>query len=155
MEEDKRLQAAGALAAIVALVLVVVQFAGGRAAPGASSGPGWYSRVNPFGSQPSAGPAPAYERPAPELAPPERVMTNAASRQFSSPTSAGSSGGLAGAEPVSAPDAAASAPMSAPRLAGGGYVDLPDGGRAPVASAVAPRAPPAAGRASPPPPARP
>lgn len=153
MEEDKRLQAAGALAAIVAFVLVVVQFSGGRAAPKASSGPGWYARINPFGSAPSADPSPAYERPAPELAPPERVMTNAASRQFSSPTSAGSSGGLAGAEPVSAP-AAAATPMTAPRLAGGGYVDLPGGGNAPTAGGAASFARPPGGRTNAPPPGR-
>lgn len=153
MEEDKRLQAAGALAAIVAFVLVVVQFSGGRAAPKASSGPGWYARINPFGSAPSADPSPAYERPSPELAAPERVMTNAASRQFSSPTSAGSSGGLAGAEPVSAP-AADATPMSAPRLAGGGYVDLPGGGNAPTSGGAASFAPPSGGRSSPPPPSR-
>ena len=153
MEEDKRLQAAGALAAVVAFVLVVMQFAGGRAAPKASSGPGWYARINPFGSAPSVDPSPAYERPAPELAAPERVMTNAASRQFSSPTSAGSSGGLAGAEPVSAP-AAAATPMSAPRLAGGGYVDLPGGGSAPTAGGAASFARPPGGRAGAPSPGR-
>ena len=151
VEEDKRLQAAGALAAIVAFVLVVVQFSGGRAAPKASSGPGWYSRLNPFGSAPSDRPSPAYERPAPELAAPERVMTNAASRQFSSPTSAGSSGGLAGAEPISAP-APGAAPMTAPRLAGSGYVDLPGGGNAPTSGGAASFAPPPRARAAPPPP---
>lgn len=142
MDDDKRLQAAGALAAIAGLVILVVQFSSGRAAPKASGGPAWYSRVNPFGSAPSERPAGRYEPPAAELAPPERVMTNAAARLFSSPTSAGSAGGLAGAEPPASERANVSASFSAPRLSGTS-VDIPGGGRAPTSgSSAAPAAPP-------------
>ena len=144
MEDDRRLQAAGALVAIIGLVLLVIQYAGSRPAPKTGGGPGWYSRVNPFGSQPDPGPAPAYEAPAPELPPPERVMTNAATRQFSSPTAAVSAGGLAGAESP-APSAPPYSTMNASRLVNAS-VDIPGGGRAPSAGGMIPRsAPPPAG----------
>ncbi len=134
VEEDKRLQAAGALVAIIGLVLLVIQFSGNRPAPKASGGPGWYSRMNPFGSAPSAEPAPASEAHA--LAPPERMMTNAATRLFSSPTSDGSNGGLAGAEPPPTPPEQSNAPMNSPRISGNasmGYSGGGGGGRAPMA----------------------
>jgi len=152
VEEDSRLPAAAALAVIGALVFAVIQYAGGRPAAGAAAGPGWYSRISPFGSAPSARPAPASE--ASELAAPERMMTNAVTRQFSNPTSAGSSGGLAGAEPSVPADSSASASMSAARLSGVGNVDLPGGSRAPTAGGAssfgpAPGPGPGPGRAAP------
>lgn len=126
VEEDKRLQAAGALVAIIGLVLLVIQFSGSRTARNQSAGPGWSSRLNPFGSAPSADPAPAGA--APTLAPPERMMTNAAKRLFSSPTSAGSTGGLAGAEPAAAPADASNASMNMSHLAGNASMNIPGGG---------------------------
>ncbi|MEQ1919640.1 MAG: hypothetical protein ABL955_10615, partial [Elusimicrobiota bacterium] len=126
MEEDKNIQAAGALVVIVGLVLLVVQFASNRPVAKTSGGPGWLSRINPFGSAPSDGPSPASAAPA--LAPPERMMANAATRLFSSPTSAGSSGGLAGAEDPPAPPDASNTPMTSPRLGSASMDSLGGGG---------------------------
>ncbi len=126
MEEDKRLQTVGALAAIVALVLIVIQFAGRPSKP--STGPGWFSHVSAFGSAPYARPDQASAPAEPVLAPPERMMTNAATRMFSAPSGA-TSGGLAGAEP---PLTEPQASMNPTRLSRSG-VDLPGGGNAPTA----------------------
>ncbi|MDP3543651.1 MAG: hypothetical protein Q8T11_14370, partial [Elusimicrobiota bacterium] len=147
MEEDKRLQAAGALVAIIGLVVLVVQFAANRPAASPSAGPGWHSRYNPFGSAPSSRPGP-HSPPADGLAPPERMMTNAATRLFSSPAPAGSVGGLPGAEAPSPQPRSADASFSPPRLAGSS-VDIPGGGRAPVSGGLAAPPPPSPGGRAP------
>lgn len=136
MEDDPKLQALAALTVIAALVILVIQFSGRRSAPTASSGPGWYSRLNPFGVAPSAAPAPAASREVPDLAPPEPMMTKAVTRQFSSPSS-GVTGGIAG---VQAPADAANTAMTPPRL-NAASVNIPGGGRAPVSAGSASRGP--------------
>ena len=125
---------------VIALVLLALASILFRRSPATnkSSGPSWYSKLSPFGAAPREDPAPASAVPARELAPPERMMTNAMTRQFSNP-SGGSSGGLAGAEPA---EQAASAASMSPSHLSAGDVNLPGGGRAQTAggggSAIAP-----------------
>ena len=69
------------------------------------------------------------------------MMTKAATRLFSSPTAAGSIGGLAGAQTPSVPPDASNASMNTHRLSGSGSVDFPGDGRAPMAGGGLPQLP--------------
>ncbi|MBI5247655.1 MAG: glycoside hydrolase family 75 protein [Elusimicrobia bacterium] len=141
MEDDRRIYAAAAL--VVALAAGYNLF-GHRVAPKKSPGPGWFSRISPFGSPPPQEPAPASAVPGRELAPPERMMTNAVTRQFSNP-SGGTSGGLAGADSGAPADALSAASIPSARLGSGGDVNLPGGGRAPTSASASNGGPRGAG----------